>query len=159
MPRKRKRKGNRKKTITVCASASFYKHVLEVEDQLRQLGFNVKIPHVARIMKKTNNFNVGSYKTWFENKKDYKVKTKLMKLHFKKVIESDAILVLNHERSGMLGYIGGNVLMEMVIAFHHKKPIFIYNEISENLSVKEEVYGLNPFFINGDLALLHKKLR
>ena len=78
--------------------------------------------------------------------------------HFKKVLEADVILVTNFEKNGMPGYIGGNVLMEMVLAFHYKKPIFIYNSISEDLGIKEEVYGLNPIFLNGDLNTLKNKL-
>lgn len=139
-----------KKIITICSSASFYKQVLEVEKELKKLGFKVKIPHIARVMKKTNNFNVSFYKTWFENKKDYKIKTNLMKKHFKKVMEADAILVLNYDKNGIKGYIGGNVLMEMVLAFHYKKKIFIYDYLGD-LQIKEEIYGLNPIFINKDL--------
>jgi hypothetical protein len=48
-----------------------------------------------------------------------------MKGHFKKVLDSDAILVTNFEKNGVEGYIGGNVLMEITLAFHYKKPIFI----------------------------------
>lgn len=59
---------------------------------------------------------------------------------------------MNNEKNGVLGYIGGNVLMEMTIAFHFKKPIFIVNDISEDLPLKEEVYGMQPVFLNGDLS-------
>ncbi len=145
------------KIITICSSAAHYKQVLVIESQLKKMGYKVKIPKTANIMKKTNNFDVASYKTWYNNKKDYKKKTQLMKAHFRKVIEADAILVTNFEKNGIEGYIGGNVLMEMALAFHYKKPIFIYNNISEDLGIKEEVYGLNPIFIEGDLARIRKK--
>lgn len=148
-----------KKIITICSSASFYKQLFDIEKELKKLGFAVKVPKTANIMRKRNNFDVNVYKTWFGNKKDYKIKTQLMKLHFKKVVESDAILVLNFEKNGIQGYIGGNVLMEMVIAFHYKKPIFIYNDISEDLPIKEEVYGLEPIFIQGNLDIISQKLR
>ena len=48
----------------------------------------------------------------------------------------------------MNGYIGGNTLMEMAIAFHYKKPIYILNPISEKLGWKEEVLGMHPIFLN-----------
>ena len=41
---------------------------------------------------------------------------------------------------------------------HYKKPIFIYNNISEELPIKEEVYGMQPIFIEGDLGKIEKKL-
>jgi diphthamide synthase subunit DPH2 len=141
----------KKKIITICASAAHYRQVLEIEKELKSLGFLVKIPKTANVMKRTNNFDVASYKTWYKSKADYQKKTKLMKDHFKKVLEADAILVTNFEKNKLQGYIGGNVLMEMTLAFHYKKPIFIYNPISEELGIKEEVYGLHPTFIDGDL--------
>src|SRR3989344_1435516 len=115
-----------KKIITICASAAHYKQVLEIEKQLKQLGFKVKIPKTANIMKKNNDFDVSHYKTLYKNKSDYSKKTKLMLLHFKKVMESDAILVTNFEKNGLQGYIGGNALMEMTLAFINKKRIFCF---------------------------------
>ena len=82
-----------------------------------------------------------------------------MKAHFLKVLAADVILVLNYEKNGVPGYIGGNGLMEMMLAFLHKKPIFIYNKISDELNIAEEVYGLNPIFIDQDLRIIMKKLK
>ena len=126
-----------KKTITLCASVSHYKKVLEVEKELRMLGFKVKVPSTAKSMGRTG---------------DYSKKRKFILDHFKKIIDADAILVVNLEKNGLKGYIGGNTLMEMTIAFHYKKPIFVYNDISEELSFAEEVYGMNPKFLEGDLT-------
>lgn len=141
-----------KKIITICASASHYRDVLKIEKELLKLGFKTKIPHTAKIMHKNKDFNINNYKTWYQDKRDYFKKTKLMINHFKKIINADAILVVNMNKNGVGGYIGGNTLMEMAIAFHYKKPIFIYNEISEGLQIKEEVYGVNPKFIQKDLS-------
>lgn len=140
------------KTITICSSASFYKQVIEIQKDLKKLGFKVLIPKTANKMRRNNDFDVSHYKTWYKNAADYTKKKRLMVGHFKKVIEADAILVVNEEKHGMPGYIGGNVLMEMVMAFHYKEKIFILNPISPDLSIKEEVLGLFPIFINGDLT-------
>lgn len=139
------------KIITICSSASFYKEVLEIEKELKKLGFKVKIPHTANKMKRSGNFNVEDYKTWYKNGADYKKKTKLMNQHFKKVMQADAILVVNNEKRGISGYIGGNVLMEMTLAYHLKKKIFIWNEVASDLQIEEEIRGVNPIFINQDL--------
>lgn len=148
---------NQKKIIALCASAAHYKNVIEIEKQLKKLGFKVKIPKIARKMHRSGNFDVNFYKTWFNNSNDYYKKTKLMTDHFRKIIGSDAVLVTNFEKNGLPGYVGGNVLMEMVIAFHYKKPIFIYNDISEVISFKEEIYGMKPMFIKGDLKKIKIK--
>ncbi len=120
------------------------------------MGFTVKIPSTANRMKKSGNFDVDFYKTWYKDKKDYAKKTKLMREHFGKVINCDAILVINFEKNGIKGYIGGNTLMEMTLAFHYKKPIFIYNDIAKGLGIKEEIFGLNPIFLETDLLVIKK---
>lgn len=142
----------RKKTITICSSVSFYKKVFDVKKELEQLGFNVLIPQTAEKMQKSGDFNVDNHKTWFKNPADYKIKRKLMEGHFKKIKKSYAILVLNYEKKGVPGYIGGNVLMEMAAAFLDKKPIYILNPIAEDLNIKEEIFALQPKFLNGDLT-------
>ena len=144
-------KGN-SKIITICSSASFYKEVLEIEKKLKKIGFKVKIPKTANTMKRNGNFNVSDYKTWYRNESDYKKKTALMNGHFKKVLEADAILVVNNEKNGISGYIGGNALMEMTIAYCNKKPIFLWNKITSSLSVEEEVKGLSPIVIEQNVA-------
>ena len=142
------------KTITICSSGSFYKEVLEITRQLRKLDYRVLIPSTATKMQKSGNFDIDTYKTWYKNPKDYRNKRNLMDGHFKKVIKSDAILVVNNEKHGIKGYIGGNGLMEITLAYHYKKPIFILNEISENLPFKEEILGVNPIFLNGRIEKL-----
>src|SRR5258708_750064 len=141
-----------RKVITICASAAHYTYLFEIQKQLRKLGYKVLIPTSAYKMKRMNNFDVTFHKTWYNDHKDYKKKSKLMNDHFKKVLAADAILVANFEKNGMPGYIGGNVLMEMTLAYHYKKYLFVYNEISEKLGIKEEIYGMQPHFINNDLT-------
>src|SRR5579872_6934347 len=119
------------KIITICASVAHYKYLFDIQKELRALGYTVIIPKTAYLMKHTNNFDVNSHKTWYKDKNDYKKKTQLIKAYFKEILKADAILVVNFEKNGLSGYIGGNVLMEMTLAFHYKKPIFIYHPISE----------------------------
>jgi hypothetical protein len=140
------------KTITICASAAHYRQVLEIEKELQALGFNVEVPKTAKLMAQTGNFDVDAHKTWYKNKADYSKKTELMEAHFQKVLDADAILVTNYEKRGIPGYIGGNVLMEMTLAFHYRKPIYILNPIAEDLGIAEEVNGLQPIFLDGDLS-------
>lgn len=141
-----------KKIITLCTSASFYKQAVDFERELKRLGFEVLVPKTIPIMKKNNDFNTEKYKTWYQNKRDYKKKTSLMRSHFRKVIKGDAVFVLNLEKKGIKGYIGGNALLEMLVGFLNKKPIFIYDEIHDDLAHAEEIYGLNPIFIDKDLS-------
>ena len=141
-----------KKVITLCASASFYKQVLEIAQELKKLCFKVKYPLTADIMKRQNDFDVSHYKTWYANKADYKRKTYLMRKHFAKVASANAILMINFEKNGIKGYIGGNGLMEMGLQFYLKKPIYLYNPPPQDHPLTEEILGMNPIIINQDLS-------
>lgn len=81
-------------------------------------------------------------------------KAEAIRNHFDKVVWSDAILVLNHSKKDISNYIGANTLLEMGLAFHYKKPIYLLNPIPE-VSYKEEILGMKPVIINGDLKLIH----
>ena len=70
---------------------------------------------------------------------------------FSKVVWSDAILVLNLEKKGVPGYIGANALLEMGLAFHMQKPIYLMHGIP-TLSYTEEIRGMHPVVIDGDLS-------
>jgi len=139
------------KTITICCSASFVKKAFEIANILKKKGYKVLLPKTAYEMKRKKDFNVNHYKTWYKNPKDYKIKTKLIDNHFKKVVKADAVLIVNDRKYGLKGYIGGNTLMEITIAYFHKKPIFILNRISNKSPFREEILGINPIFLNGKI--------
>src|SRR3990167_4062096 len=63
---------------------------------------------------------------------------------------ADAILVCNYDKNGIAGYVGANTLLEMGLAFHLRKPIYLLNAIPE-VSYKEEILGMQPIVIDGDL--------
>lgn len=143
------------RTIVLCSSASFYEKLFPVKKELEKLGFKVAMPKTALEMKRKNNFDRSFYQTWQKNPKDYHIKRALMNGHFKKIINGDAILVANFDKKGIKGYIGGNVFMEITIAYHYKKPVFILNDVSEDSSIIEEIRAVEVKFLKGSLAKLH----
>ena len=48
--------------------------------------------------------------------------------HYKGILESDAVLIVNLEKNGIKNYIGGNVLMEMGQAYVNHKKIYFLND-------------------------------
>lgn len=139
-------------TITICSSANFYKQAVDIQAQLVKQGYKVIIPATAEKMKKNGDYEVSHYKTWFADRGDYHKKAALMRGHFDEVAKADAILVLNYQKHGVDNYIGGNVLMEMSLAFYLHKLIFIINEIPESSSFDEEIIGMSPIVLHGDLT-------
>lgn len=140
----------RKLTITVCSSANFYKKVVEIQATLEKAGHRTIIPHTAEKMKKSGDFDVSHYKTWFAEPGDYHKKAALMRTHFNEIEKGDIILVVNEEKHGQPNYIGGNVLMEMAIAFYLNKPLYILNDVPQASSFLEEILGMEPTVLNGN---------
>jgi hypothetical protein len=145
-------------TITICSSANFYKQVVDIRERLEKLGFKVLIPKMAEKMRETGIYDVSHYKTWHDDK-DYSKKTPLIRGHFDEVAKADAILVMNYEKHGVDNYIGGNVLMEMALAFYLNLPIFILNEIPSESSFLEEIHALAPIVLHGELKDLKAKYK
>ena len=136
--------------ITICSSASFYEQVIYVQTELITLGFEVLIPKIARVMQQSGDYDVMHYKTWFDDTRDYHKKTALIRENFGAIERADIVLVCNYEKQGEENYIGGNVLMEMTIAFYLNKPIYLLNDTPRNSSFLEEIIavGAKPLFGN-----------
>src|SRR5262245_13870114 len=120
--------------ITLCSSVNFYRHGCEIADLLEAQGVEVLMPSTAETMRGTGAFDSKKHRTWLRDPRDYHKKTWLMREHFPKIEQGDAILVVNDEKHGVKNYIGGNVLMEMTLAFYLHKPIFILNDVPNGSS-------------------------
>jgi len=140
--------------LVLCSSAAFYQHVVTLATELEANAMDVVIPVTARKMRDTGNFDVSTYKTWYENPDDYTKKANLMRLHFDEISGGDAILVVNDEKHGIKDYIGPNVLLEMSLAWYQKKPIYILNNIPVDSPFEEEIKGMAPVVLNGDVSKL-----
>lgn len=143
------------KTITICSSANFYRQAVDIQEKLQKEGFTVIVPQTAEKMKQSGDFDVSHYKTWYADEGDYHKKAKLMRDHFDEVAKGDAILVLNYEKHGKQNYIGPNVLMEMSLAFYLKKPIYILNDLPDDTPFEEEIKGMTPVILSGDLSKIN----
>lgn len=136
--------------VTLCGSLSFREKILAVKTVLVQQGHEVLLPHSIEV-----GFNKES---WQDLKNDgeekfYSLKSNRIKKHFDKIEISDAVIIINEEKSGVQGYIGGNTLMEMAIAFYLHKKIYILNAVPES-PYREEILGMQPIILNGSLSLI-----
>lgn len=134
-------------------------------DQLVKIGHKVKIPELALEVPKEFG---GGKKVYFgkyieENggidsfpvdHKIWNLKESAIRDHYKKIDWADAILVINHEKRGIKGYVGGNTIIEMGVAFYSKKPIYILNPVSSELLYKQEILGMKPILLDGNFNLL-----
>lgn len=142
------------KIITLCSSASMYKKLIQIEKDLLKLGFKVLVPMSARRMEEAGDFSLKGQKAWLKDPLQFHQKTALMDAHFKKVEEGDAVLVVNLDKGAVKGYIGGNVLMEMMLAYWLKKPIYVWKQAESEHPLYEEILGINVKFLDEDLKKL-----
>ena len=132
-------------------------------DDLVRQGHKVKIPELA--LEVSREFGTGR-KVYFgqyieENggidafpvgHQIWDLKEGAINDHYEKVDWCEGILVVNCEKRGIAGYLGGNTLIEMGVAFYLKKKIYILNLVSSDLSYKQEIMGMKPVILNGDVA-------
>ncbi len=130
------------KKIAICSSMQFKKEIVGVVATLEQAGFIVFTPDLSE--KSTSYLE-------YTAEEQRKAKQGFIKAHFEKIKQVDAILVLNYEKKGIVGYIGSNTLMEIGIAFYLGKEIYILNSLTDQ-GCKEEVMALATKFLDGDLA-------
>jgi hypothetical protein len=151
------------KTITLCGSIAFYDEMLVVKAELEGLGYYVKLPPTEIKNEEGVFIPVQEYYTlrkaetgrtgWIWDRKSEAITN-----HFEKIASSDAILVLNFEKNGIAGYVGGNTLMEIGIAFYLGKKIYFYEDLPE-MSYTEELIGMHPIMLNHDLSFLRTEER
>ena len=148
--------------ITICASIQFWPQIVEVEKQLEALGREVLIPPHEVPNKEGEMIPVEEYYRIRKEMVDrgesidwvWDRKEQAIRWHLDKVNKADVILVLNYDKNGIVNYIGGNTLIEIGVAFWLNKPIYLYNPIPENISYFEEIKGMRPIVINGNLNLI-----
>lgn len=144
--------------ITLCGSIAFLDEMQAVKEQLEKLGHEVKLPPSEGTNEKGEVISQKELYTirrtaqagdgWVWDRKEA-----AMRDHFDKVAWSNAILVLNYPKNNVPGYVGGNTLLEMGLAFHLGKKIFLLNPVPD-ISYQEEIFGMRPIVLNGDLGLI-----
>ena len=151
--------------ITICGSMAFFEEMKAAQDQLSKLGHEIKIPQLA--LEVPGKFG-GGRQVYFgqyieENggmdafapeHEIWDLKERAIRDHYEKIDWADAILVVNKDKRGVEGYVGGNTLIEIGVAFYAKKAIYILNSVSSQLSYKQEILGMKPTILDGNLSLI-----
>ena len=133
--------------ITICGSLAFANEMLKLEKELKKLWHEVIIPA------DTNSFLDWQINDWWINPE---LARKWMLNHYNNIKESDSILVCNLDKKGVKWYIGWATLIEMWVACHRNKKIFLLNDIpSENeIRYVQEIKLMQPIIINNQLDLI-----
>lgn len=150
--------------LTLCGSIAFYAEMEALQQELEARGHEVLIPLLAREIPKYGTGRKIYFGKYIEENggidafpptdEIWQIKHDAISGHFKKVEWGDGVLVANYEKRGLDGYIGGNTLIEIGVAFYLGKKIYILNPISSEITHKQEIYGMQPILLNGDLDLI-----
>ena len=141
--------------ITICGSIAFYDEMTKAKHSLERLGHRVEMPPLEIIDGQGNKIHAKEFYRMRKSDKRsegwiWERKGEAIRRHFGKIEWCDAILVLNHDKNNIRNYIGANTLMEMGLALHLNKKIFLLNPIPE-ISYKEEILGMQPIIIERNL--------
>ncbi|MFC1629835.1 hypothetical protein ACFL11_01300 [Patescibacteria group bacterium] len=130
--------------IMICGSMHFAREMLKTQKIIEELGHEVLMPCDVHECVENPGLNMNL---------EYCIKTNIDKSCFDKVALSDAILVLNHPKNGIAGYIGGATLMEIGIARHLNKKIFLLHEppAEKDLRYALEIKLAQPVILQGDI--------
>ena len=147
--------------ITICGSMAFHSGMEKMRGILEKMGHKVKVPLLRIEVEEKGKGRKMSIRKAIEeaggidnfphNHPMWKEKSKAIDDHFEKVKWCDSILVMNHPKHGIDGYVGGNTLMEMGLAKYLRKKIYILFPVSSKMSYKEEILGMKPVIIKGNV--------
>lgn len=140
--------------ITICGSITFLEEMLEIKKKLLKLGFK-EIFHPIGFDSTVSETKKLKDKMTVEEDGKRKIKLDLINEHYKKILKSDCILVVNHEKRGIKGYIGGNTLIELGFAYVNGKPIFLLNDVPD-MQYTPEIIGMKPIVIHSKLSNIKK---
>jgi nucleoside 2-deoxyribosyltransferase len=133
-----------KMKITLCSSAKFFDRLWDIEKALKEKGYEVLLP---------------SMKDYHMEDSFAKIQHNLIREHFNKIDQSDAIYVANYDKNGIEGYIGGNSFLEMGKAFDKGIPIFLMKNIPKKMNYTEELIALKPLIAGENWDMLDNLLK
>ncbi len=118
--------------------------MLEYKNKLEQIGHSVQVPLDTNECLENPSLNANV---------EYALESDIQGRCFKEISKADAILVLNFDKNGIKNYVGGATLMEMGLAQHLGKKIFMLNPPPkfEDLRYHIEICATRPVILNGEL--------
>lgn len=145
----------KKSRIMICGSMAFAEEMVKAKNKLEKMGCVVRIPTDTKDIIEENHDHDD-----LEADYEHCIENEIMKKHFEFIENSDGILVLNYKKNNIEGYIGTATLMEIGLAHHLDKKIFLLNSLPdpENHRWAHEVRITQPKILGGNLENIQECL-
>lgn len=131
--------------ITICGSMQFHEEMKTVKEKLEKLGHTVLAPDELD--------NLSMNESYMDNdidKINAKIDFNFILEHFKKVDQSDGILILNYDKNNIKNYIGGNTFLEMGYAYGLGKTVYLLHPIP-HMDYYTEMVAIQPKILDDNL--------
>lgn len=125
--------------ITICGSMKFDPEMQAAKKALEDQGYEIEKPNVVEGHVYEDNLDQNAH-----------LKKGFIDEHFRKIDDSDAVLIINHAKNGVDHYVGGNTLIEIAYAYAQGLEVFFLNPIPE-VSYADEIRGMHPIILDGDV--------
>lgn len=135
--------------IMISGSMAFAKEMFAAKEALEKMGHDVGLPYETEVHVQNPGF-VDE----LANNLQYCIDNDVIHHSFNLIEKADAIVVLNYPRKGIQGYIGTSTLMEIAIAYHFHKKMFLLFPIPHFDEVRwaHELAIMQPQILHGDLS-------
>lgn len=144
------------KKIVICGSVFFANEMIEVNKYLESKGYEVMLPWGIEDFVDGGSLQEELYSGKREQNLEgakRKMEHNLIKGYYDEINQADAILIINKEKKGVQGYIGGNSFLEMGFAHVLGKKIYCLNSLPNDPPVfYEELVAMQPVILYGDLS-------
>jgi len=137
--------------IILCTSKAFIRDAETIAHDLERMGHSVHVP--ARMEVWGDHAKEKAQESLHEFTHEFQY----MHEHFERIKQSDGLIVLNFQKYGIPGYVGGGMLMDMGFAHAMRKPIFLLYPIPR-LPYQDEIEITDPVILHGSIAPLKKFL-
>lgn len=134
--------------IIICGSISAAEEIEKVKTELEQVGHIVEIPEGVKNPSLRARVEAANIE-----KAEDKIKYDLIKGYFEKIKLHDAVLIVNPEKRGVAGYIGGNTLIEMAFAHILGKKLYCLYTLPD-MAYSSEILAMQPIVLNGKLTAI-----
>lgn len=134
--------------IIICGSISVAEEILRIKRRLEKMGHEVEVPEGVKRPEIQARTEAST-----EERAEIKEKYDLIKGYFEKIKLNDVVLVVNPEKKGIPGYIGGNTFLEMGFAYVLGKKLYCLYPIPQ-IPYTAEILAMKPIVLSGDLTAL-----